>query len=331
MLTLNSQIGKGGFGIVHSGTLAGKGPVAVKVVSLLKEDRGALRKILPNLFESVLLATFRHPHLSTTQQILTTETKLLIVQDLALTDLYQWRRSNVPTDAQLINWTTQIVSAMRLLHRYSILHGDIKPSNILLYAEETVRLADFTLARSLKDGIGSRLTPCIPNYRPLEVYLQRPFTLEIDLWSLGCTLFEVTYNYSLFPMQSSPGAYINNLIKWLKSDQISYRPIEYQIYILPENWGSREIDKIIFNLLQEEGRRRLPEGKIGKYSVLKPGVTREEILKEISSDPEERKKIEECLLSHLTLKQEEPCIHVEAELKICERLGFRLVEFIPVN
>ena len=81
-----------------------------------------------------------------------------------------------------------IVKGLDYLHSRKIAHGDIKPSNILIFKEDkkyVAKITDFSLSRICKDeikGIAYTL-----GYRPPEVETNKVYTLKSDIWALGQT------------------------------------------------------------------------------------------------------------------------------------------------
>jgi uncharacterized RDD family membrane protein YckC len=75
-----------------------------------------------------------------------------------------------------------------------MIHGDIKPANLLMVDEATVKLSDFGLAQRLTeseaaaDGIAGT-----PYYLSPEAAEGRPTNVQSDMYSLGVTLFEMTF------------------------------------------------------------------------------------------------------------------------------------------
>lgn len=133
------------------------------------------------------------------------------------------------SNEQAIHISKQLLDAVRFVHSLNILHADIKPSNIAFvhgdYVEMPVndtnvefggktqpqnsaykvliqtqiRLVDFGAARNLRDSytptegkVGTR------EYRPPESILQLTFDTLADIWSVGCTLFDVWIGSTLF-------------------------------------------------------------------------------------------------------------------------------------
>lgn len=94
--------------------------------------------------------------------------------------------------AELQQLAGQLVSALQYLHSNRIIHRDMKPQNILLSADGTVKLCDFGFARSM--SAATNMVTSVkgtPLYMAPEVVQQQPYDFRADLWSLGVILFEL--------------------------------------------------------------------------------------------------------------------------------------------
>ncbi|MDB6070292.1 MAG: prkC 34 [Verrucomicrobiales bacterium] len=91
---------------------------------------------------------------------------------------------------------SQVCDALHYAHQRGIVHGDIKPSNLLVNQEGVVKLADFGLAQLIDSTSASdpdAFTPMgTPEYAAPELW-QPGVTLDhrADLYSLGCVFYEM--------------------------------------------------------------------------------------------------------------------------------------------
>jgi serine/threonine protein kinase len=260
----NKLLGKGGFGSVFLCNTKDNKSYAVKCCEV-KKDIG-----ISFLLEPIIMATISHPHLNCAERINASEKNLYIIQELALTDLAQYTRFNKqnyqPSLELLKTWTYSIMKAISALHDNNIIHCDIKANNILLYPNDVVKLADFSLSvlKSHRKATFSHKI-CVISHRPLEVLMKKSWNEAVDIWSLGCTLYEIAYGKLLFPCQNNKGenkneCYINAILEWdnivtdknmrdssflrLLNDNNMY-PIEYSspTFCLEAN----DLSKIVFN------------------------------------------------------------------------------------
>ncbi|XP_025090002.1 dual specificity tyrosine-phosphorylation-regulated kinase 4-like isoform X2 [Pomacea canaliculata] len=92
-----------------------------------------------------------------------------------------------------------LLQCLKLLQREKIIHCDLKPENILLRqkGQSTIKVIDFGSScyehQRVYTYIQSRF------YRSPEVILGLPYSMPIDMWSLGCILAELYTGYPLYP------------------------------------------------------------------------------------------------------------------------------------
>ncbi|KAF8514697.1 kinase-like domain-containing protein [Hysterangium stoloniferum] len=100
-------------------------------------------------------------------------------------------------------YTTQLFLALGLLRKCSIMHADIKPDNILVSENKTMlKVCDFGSASDVSEN---DITPYLVSrfYRAPEIILGLPYDASLDIWSIGCTLYELYTGKILFPGRSN--------------------------------------------------------------------------------------------------------------------------------
>ena len=102
-------------------------------------------------------------------------------------------------------WIGHIAEALGVAHRRGVIHGDVKPANILITSENRVKLTDFGMARlSRREGAGSALLGT-PAYWCPEQVLGKPQDARSDLFSLGVVLYEMVTGIRPFDADSLQG------------------------------------------------------------------------------------------------------------------------------
>jgi len=101
------------------------------------------------------------------------------------------RLGRIPV-GEALRITLDVLRGLEYAHTKGIVHRDIKPANILIANDQTVKIADFGIARlphSSLTGAGSLMGT--PNYISPEQILGRTPTPRADLFSVGAMLFEM--------------------------------------------------------------------------------------------------------------------------------------------
>ncbi|TSS60392.1 Dual specificity tyrosine-phosphorylation-regulated kinase 4 [Bagarius yarrelli] len=95
-----------------------------------------------------------------------------------------------------------LLKCLQMLRREKIIHCDLKPENILLSqrGHGNIKVVDFGSSCYEQQRVYTYIQSRF--YRSPEVILGHPYSMAIDMWSLGCILAELYTGYPLFPGES---------------------------------------------------------------------------------------------------------------------------------
>lgn len=231
-LEIMSKIGEGGFGAVYKCRSEDGQLYALK--KIVTRGRG-----IPCLMEASVSMSYDHPYINKSILINATSEGIYILQDMAKCDMHNWRKTNKPSENQIMNVFYKVALAVAYFHKQGIVHGDVKPSNILYFNEDDIRITDFNLTTYARWKSDIHL--CTSTYRPYELWNRKKWTEKIDIWSLGCTMFEIIYNKGLIPWQGndklSRKRYMNCILEWgefnSKDRPAKKYPVEYKSPRIP--------------------------------------------------------------------------------------------------
>ncbi|CAP61201.1 uncharacterized protein PODANS_3_1560 [Podospora anserina S mat+] len=105
-------------------------------------------------------------------------------------------------------YASQIFIALGHMRKCSIIHADLKPDNILVNeARNVLKICDLGTAIDRSDAAtaSTEITPYLVSrfYRAPEIILGMPYDYAVDMWSIGCTLYELYTGKILFTGDSN--------------------------------------------------------------------------------------------------------------------------------
>jgi serine/threonine-protein kinase len=101
-------------------------------------------------------------------------------------------------------WAAHVAVALSVAHRRAVIHGDVKPANILITHENRVKLTDFGMARLASHQGADFAIRGTPAYWCPEQILGRAQDARSDLFSLGVVLYEMLTGMNPFDGDSIP-------------------------------------------------------------------------------------------------------------------------------
>jgi serine/threonine-protein kinase len=96
----------------------------------------------------------------------------------------------------------EVACALAAAHRKGVIHGDVKPANILITDDGRVKLMDFGMARLASHDSGATPLLGTPAYWCPEQILGKPQDARSDLFSLGVVLYEIVTGKRPFDAES---------------------------------------------------------------------------------------------------------------------------------
>jgi serine/threonine protein kinase len=208
-----SPLGAGGMGEVYRARDSKLGrSVAIKVLpSDVARDPETLDRFQR---EAKVLASLNHPNIASIYGFEDSDKPALVmelVEGPTLAD--RVLVGPVPLE-EALSVAKQVCDALEYAHEHGIVHRDVKPANIKVSADGTVKLLDFGLAKALESvavntdisssptlthlGTQAGMILGTAAYMSPEQAKGRAIDRRSDIWAFGCVLFEMVTGKMVF-------------------------------------------------------------------------------------------------------------------------------------
>jgi len=275
---IEKQIGKGGMAELFLARDTGlKKRVVIKALIPLFSKKEDFKEQF--LREARIQANLDNPHIVQIFRIFNYQYNLcLVMQHIVGTDLakvikkaksirVRREEKGALSTERAVHIFLQMLEGIGVAHRSRIIHGDIKPPNILLDKQGRVKVADFGLSFLLPYGNREKrkmLPGGTPSYVSPEQILNKGVDFRSDIYSLGVTFFHMLTGE------------------------------------LPSGDKRRLMELLEFHL---EGSLDRPKRILDKFEGIHPRI-KEAILKALENDPDNRHQ--SCLEFSLAIKEDAP-------------------------
>lgn len=155
---------------------------------------------------------------------------------------------------RVIGILRQICKGLTAAHEIGIIHRDVKPENIMLVTDrgrrDTVRMLDWGIAVLRGEAAhGARATAGTPYYIAPELVAKMPFDHRVDIYSLGCTAFQMIAGSPPFVEEDLAGVLLAHVD----------RPAPRLKTFVPE--VPAKLEKVIAKCLAKAPKDRYPDAK----------------------------------------------------------------------
>ncbi|XP_063719844.1 cyclin-dependent kinase 18-like isoform X3 [Symsagittifera roscoffensis] len=193
------KLGEGTYASVFKGrSLLTENLVALKEIRLEHEEGAPCTAIR----EVSLLKNLKHANIVTLHDIIHTGEVLTLVFEYVDRDLKQYmdQCKNIISPDNIRLFLVQFLRGLSFCHQRRILHRDLKPQNLLINDRGELKLADFGLARAKSVPTKTYSNEVVTLwYRPPDVLLgSTHYDSSIDMWGVGCILYEMCTGRPLF-------------------------------------------------------------------------------------------------------------------------------------
>lgn len=190
------KLGEGTYGKVYMYTLGDK-KYAVKIsvryghdlsVSFLREP-ACMRRLLHRNIMNIIDIGFDHRNFYFVMPF---------AEKGSLYDVIYQKQKSIDLETKKY-YAWQILQGVHFCISRGVMHRDIKPQNILVMKDNTIKITDFGIARAFGCvGLGATREVVTLYYRAPEILFGLPYDENSDKWSVGCVLYELFEMKRLF-------------------------------------------------------------------------------------------------------------------------------------
>ena len=294
-------IGRGGMGVVYKA----RDPyldrlVAIKMMNVdIHEDSDFMERFYR---EAKATASLQHPNIVTVYDLGEYQNRpFLVMQYLEGYSLEALLRGHrAMTLVEKLNIIVEVCQGLAYAHQRGIIHRDIKPGNIMVLSDGSVKIVDFGIAR-LGDNTLTRTGQIVGSlyYMPSEQLRDKPVDTRADIYSTGVVLYQLLTDALPFEGESTG----STLAKILSDDPPPFR--QFALSYPPE------LEAITLRALAKDRDQRFPTAEAMaialaevqdrfKQDSIKEYLTKAELLQQSN----ELQQAQECLLKVLKLDRQ---------------------------
>lgn len=247
-----SVIGRGFFGKVMLVSMISTGQLfALKTIH--KEKLIHSGRVKTVLAEREILAKLDHPFIEKLEFAFQTPTKFYIGLEYINGGDLQSQIDNHINKEDIPLYIFEISLALNFLHSKGIIYRDLKPENILISKDGHLKLVDFGLSKDISETNSTKTFCGTSDFLAPEVIILKPYSYEVDWWTLGILLYELLFNKNPFHDDNKDRFYFN-----VTQGKLNF----------PENADPSAVD-LITHLLDRDPKKRYGFNQIINHEYMK--------------------------------------------------------------
>ncbi|MHB8896698.1 MAG: protein kinase domain-containing protein [Candidatus Geothermincolia bacterium] len=222
---IDREIGRGAFGVVylaHDNVL--RRNVALKVMTIPDGLTADERKHLVDRFyrEARAAAGLSHANIVIIHDISKANEKHFISMELLEGEPLSQAVAGEPLPlARALRIADNVLAALEYAHAHEVVHRDIKPDNIFLLQDDTVKIVDFGLARVQASTTITQSGTVMgsPGYIAPEVIDGKPADKRTDVFSFGVVLYEMLTGERPFGPRDAFESFVRVIYRIMSEEQ----------------------------------------------------------------------------------------------------------------
>ena len=208
--TIKASLGRGAFGFVR--LIKNNQTKKYYAIKELKKKNLIQSKQIDHIYNEIVIQNcLKHNFMVNSYGFSQDKNKIYILLDFVQGgEFFLFLRKNKKLAAEdAAFYLSQVVIAIKALHKQDIVFRDLKPENLLIDCTGYLRLADFGFAKKIRD---KTYTLCgTPEYLAPEILLNQGHGKPVDWWTIGVLLYEMIAGLDPFSAPKPIDVYKNIL------------------------------------------------------------------------------------------------------------------------
>ncbi|CAK62109.1 unnamed protein product (macronuclear) [Paramecium tetraurelia] len=255
---LLDELGKGSFGCVYKcQNIFDQSYHAIKIIQFasLNNSEGIVGELLKD--EISVLAKIDSPNVLKLEHYFQSKSNCYILMEYCNAgdlEKYWEKKGKRLQEQKVIDIIIQVLSGLSELHKFNIIHRDIKLANILMHNDQ-VKIADLGFCKQLQNK-DMEVTLCLGTIGTMapEVARYDSYGLQSDIFSIGCIFYQLLFGELPFDCSD-----VKVYLSAIRQQKIEF----YKYGVVIQN----EIKEVISKMLKEDPKERLTFPQLFQYSM----------------------------------------------------------------